>query len=121
MRERGSGSGKGGAPYRRAIGETIRHLRRARSWSLDRLGQAAQLSVSYLSELEHARKEPSGESLERLAAAFDLTLAELLETTARTLEPRPSLPPEALRDLDTAAVAELARYADWLRWRARNS
>ena len=106
-----------GAAYRLAVGATIHRLRGERGWSLGALGQRAGLSISYLSELEHGLKEPSGASLEALAAAFGLSLAELLQAVTQTLQPAPALPPGALRGLAEPELAELVHYADWLRWR----
>ncbi|HET7037975.1 MAG TPA: helix-turn-helix transcriptional regulator [Thermomicrobiaceae bacterium] len=106
-----------GDAYRLAVGETIRRLRGERGWSLGALGQRTGRSISYLSELEHGLKEPSGASLEALAAAFGLTLAELLGAVTQALQPGPALPPRVLRGLGEPELAELSRYADWLRWR----
>ncbi len=117
-----------GTSYREAVGRTLHGLRAERGWSLRALSERSGLSIAFLSEIERGLKEPSGTVLSELAAAFGVSLAELLGAVARDLTatavPRDliagRLPPDlraALAQLDEAALAEVTRYAEYLGWR----
>ncbi len=123
------GSPTGGEAYRLALGRAVHALRSARRWSLRVLSQRSGVSVPYLSEIERGRKEPSGDLLGQLAAAFGLSLADLLIAVARELDPRLAawdpavrLPPQlqaAIAGLSEEEQADLLRYVEFLRWRRR--
>ena len=53
--------------------------------TLKGLAERAGLSVVYLGEIERGKKYPSAPVLERLAAALDLALSDLLELVADEL------------------------------------
>ena len=114
--------------YREAVGRTLHRLRSDSGWTLRTLSERSGLSVAFLSEIERGLKEPSGSVLSQLSAAFGISLADLLGAVARALtetaaahEAVPErLPPDlraALAGLDGAELAELTRYAAYLRWR----
>lgn len=117
--------GERGESYREAVGATIRGLRLARGWSLRDLSQASGISVPYLSEIERGRKDPSGAVLAQLAEALDLPLGALLCEIGRAIDA--SYTPDgamsarqelraALEGLPEEDVAEVARFARYLRW-----
>ncbi|MDN5331041.1 MAG: hypothetical protein PWP45_266 [Tepidanaerobacteraceae bacterium] len=54
-------------------GKTIREFRKKRNMSLKELAQKANLSVSYLCEIERGKKHPSLEVIEKLAAALNIS------------------------------------------------
>jgi len=60
------------------LGRRVRHLRRARGWTLARLGEAAGMSPGQLSLVENGRREPRLSQLQRLAAALGSTATALL-------------------------------------------
>jgi transcriptional regulator with XRE-family HTH domain len=62
-----------------AIARNARDLRGARQWSLDHLAQRAGISKGMLVQIEQARTNPSIATLCRLADAFGVTLAQLVE------------------------------------------
>jgi len=106
-----------GSRYRIAIGQTIAANRAERRWSLRTFAETSGISLAYLSELENGRKEPSGATLEQLARAFDLPLADLLHRIADRLEesqPPPNIPTEGL---DRTEIEQIAGFAEWLRWK----
>lgn len=74
-----------------AIARNARELRTDRQWSLDQLAQRAAISKGMLVQIEQARTNPSIATLCRLADAFGVTLAELVEldvaTTVRVVDP----------------------------------
>ncbi len=125
-------SSASGTSYREAVGRTLRGLRAERGWSLRALSERAGLSIAFLSEIERGLKEPSGTVLSELAAAFGVSLADLLGAVARDLTatayPRDMLagrlPPDlraALAQLDEADLAEVTRYAEYLGWRKESA
>jgi transcriptional regulator with XRE-family HTH domain len=70
---------------REAVGEALRRRRQAQGRTLREVAAAAGVSLTYLSEVERGRKEPSSEVLEAICAALQLVLAELLFEVAETL------------------------------------
>lgn len=72
---------------REALGAVLRAERQRQSLSLRPLAARAGLAPAYLGEVERGLKEPSSETLARLAEALDLSLAELLRRAADALGP----------------------------------
>ncbi len=62
------------------LGERLREVRRARKRTLLQVAEATQLSVSYLSDLERGRTNPSIATLERLAGCYEVPLGDLLSS-----------------------------------------
>jgi transcriptional regulator with XRE-family HTH domain len=62
-----------------AAGRNVRSLRQARGWTLAALAARAGVSKGMVVELEQGRTNPSIATLCRLAAAFGVGLAQLLE------------------------------------------
>jgi transcriptional regulator with XRE-family HTH domain len=60
------------------VGSRIRDMRRARSFTLVQLAEAAELSHPFLSQLERGLASPSMASLERIARALGTSQVELL-------------------------------------------
>lgn len=65
-----------------AVGGRIRDMRRARSFTLVQLAEAAGLSHPFLSQLERGLASPSMASLERIARALGTSQVELLSVDA---------------------------------------
>ena len=62
----------------RLLGENVRRERRAQGMTQERLAIAAGMKQSYLSELEHGRRNPTVAALGRLAIALNVPPANLL-------------------------------------------
>lgn len=62
------------------LGARLKELRRQRGWSLDALGDASGVSRSMLSQIERGEANPTLAVAFRIAGAFGLSLAELVET-----------------------------------------
>jgi transcriptional regulator with XRE-family HTH domain len=63
----------------RDLGSRLKHLRAARSWSLEALANASGVSRSMLSQIEREQANPTLAVTLRIARAFGLSLGELLE------------------------------------------
>ena len=62
------------------LSKVVRSLRKARDMTQERLARKAGISQAYLSQLEAGdRKNPSLPTLKKLARAFGVPVAELLE------------------------------------------
>jgi transcriptional regulator with XRE-family HTH domain len=74
-----------------SLGERIRQLRKDRRWTLSDLSLRTELSVSYHSDIEKDRTDPSLKTLVKLADAFGLKVIEILYTVdlGETREPLP--------------------------------
>lgn len=60
-------------------GQQIRILREERGYTLQELAERAQLSLSYLSEIERGSKRPSLKTIDKLAQALDVPRSGLVE------------------------------------------
>lgn len=69
------------------IGEYIKQQRRARDWSLSDLEQVAGLSNGFLSDVENGKSDPSLNSLQLIAKAFDCGAGDLLVAAGYTVTP----------------------------------
>lgn len=65
----------------KVYGDRIRRLRQERGWSLQDLSERCHLSRGFLHDIEKGRKDPSVESLERIAQALNVSTAYLLGET----------------------------------------
>lgn len=64
-----------------AVAQHVRALRTARGWSLDELAGRSGVSKGMLVQIEAARTNPSVGTLVRIADAFGVTVARLVEQT----------------------------------------
>jgi len=73
-----------GTPVRNAarqlLARRLRVLRAPRGWSQEVLAQLSGLHRTYISSVERTQRNISIDNLEKLAAAFDLTVGDLLAT-----------------------------------------
>lgn len=60
-------------------GEYIRKLRQDKNFTLDEFSHKAELSVSYISEIERGSKKPSLKTLEKIARALNVPRGQLVE------------------------------------------
>jgi transcriptional regulator with XRE-family HTH domain len=58
--------------------DRLREIRQKRGVTLLQVAEAVKLSVSYLSDLERGRTKPSLDTLERLAAYYEMSVADLV-------------------------------------------
>jgi len=63
------------------IGAKIREVRESRKLSVRTLAASAGFSPSFISQIENKQASPSISSLERIAAALDITLAEFFSAS----------------------------------------
>jgi transcriptional regulator with XRE-family HTH domain len=64
------------------VGERIRLLRQQRGLSQERLAFNADMNTSFIGSIERGQKSPTIDSLEKIAAALDVTLEELFSFEA---------------------------------------
>jgi XRE family transcriptional regulator, regulator of sulfur utilization len=62
----------------RIFGATIRQLREAKSWSQEELAEQAGLNRSYVGEIERGKVVASIVTVDKLARAFNVPMANLL-------------------------------------------
>ena len=96
---------KAGSPDLATLGHRIRHFRGERGFTLDQLGDAIGLAGSQLSLIENGKREPKLSTLDALAAALDVELAELLAREAPS--PRAALELELGRAQSSPLYATL--------------
>lgn len=59
------------------IGARLRHYRTAKGFSIYKLSKETDISQNHISAIENDKRQPTVETLERLAAPMGITLAEL--------------------------------------------
>jgi transcriptional regulator with XRE-family HTH domain len=90
-----AGPGGGGdqeAVFLRALGRRLRLLRHTRELSQEELGEAARVSRSFVSLIEHGSHGVDVVRLLRLAAALGVSLPELVDVGAPVADRAEGLP-----------------------------
>ncbi|HXZ08587.1 MAG TPA: helix-turn-helix transcriptional regulator [Paraburkholderia sp.] len=70
----------------RHFGATVRELREARGWSQEQLAEQAGLNRSYVGEIERATVIASIVTVNKLALAFGVPIAQLLCSSFSTTD-----------------------------------
>jgi transcriptional regulator with XRE-family HTH domain len=65
-------------PTPQALGHAVRALRQARGLTLEALADQAGINVTYLSDIERGRGNPTIGKLGDLAIAFDIRVSEII-------------------------------------------
>lgn len=93
------------------IGSRIKYLREKRDWTQDRLAQEAEVSKSFISEVENDRRNPSSEKLLEIADVLGASLDFIMKGEGQT----PDGPPTPV-----TIPRELAEAAEEMHWPYRN-
>ncbi|WP_159672340.1 helix-turn-helix domain-containing protein, partial [Streptomyces mexicanus] len=81
------------------LGRSLLDLRNERGWSRKDLAERSGLSYPYISQLENGDREPSFDTLTKLAQAFGLTVDALLAPVTAPQPPGPSAAPGRQRHI----------------------
>ena len=63
---------------KKTTGERIREARKVKGWSQFKLGEALGVSQQMIAQFENSKKSPKVETLERIAAALEIPVTDLL-------------------------------------------
>jgi transcriptional regulator with XRE-family HTH domain len=77
-----------GAPPEIDVGARLRAIRHLRRATLKSVAERANLSESFLSQIERGKASPSVASLTRIAAVLGVTVADLFELHSARADPR---------------------------------
>ena len=69
-----------------SIGQTIKDIRKANKLTQVELAKKANISRSYLADIENDRYNASVDTLKSIASSLDVKLSELLEDTSSDIE-----------------------------------
>jgi transcriptional regulator with XRE-family HTH domain len=83
-----AGAGETAAPAEVDVGGRLRAIRHLRRATLKAVAERANLSESFLSQIERGKATPSVASLTRIAAALGVQVADLFESHATRADPR---------------------------------
>ncbi|UBV45394.1 helix-turn-helix domain-containing protein (plasmid) [Deinococcus taeanensis] len=99
--------------------ERLRELRQERGLRLKDVANVSGISVPYLSDLERGRTNPSLDTLQTLAAAYTITVHDLLESVEFYGSSTEGALPRGLADLlvDPALGPQIT--PDWIRTLSR--
>jgi transcriptional regulator with XRE-family HTH domain len=92
-----------------SIGARIKYLREGKSWTQERLAQEADVSKSFISEVENNRRNPSAEKLLDLATVLGASLDFIMTGKTDGL-PESSALPTVTIPRELAAAAEERRW-----------
>lgn len=67
------------AKIRKKFGKRLKVLRSRYELTQEQLGERSGLHYNYIGNIETGRQNPTLETLEKLAQAFDITMSELFE------------------------------------------
>ena len=90
------------------IGCRIRYFRKLKGWSQETLALQADMNPAFLGHLERGLKSPTVKTLEKIAAALDISMAELFSEPQPISDEKEALLTE-LRDLLQGLSAESLR------------
>ncbi|RTR25394.1 helix-turn-helix domain-containing protein [Deinococcus radiophilus] len=99
--------------------ERLRELRSERKLRLKDVSEVAEISVPYLSDLERGRTNPSLDTLQTLAAAYGISVHDLLEGVEFYGESGEGALPKGLADLIADPVLGAQLSPDWVRTLSR--
>ena len=99
--------------------ERLRELRSERKLRLKDVSQVAEISVPYLSDLERGRTNPSLETLQTLAAAYGISVHDLLQGVEFYGDSGSGALPRGLADLKADPVLGAEITDDWVRTLSR--
>lgn len=94
-------------PFAKIVGARVRELRKEKEWSFDAFVEEVGLGRGYVSELERGMVVPTITSLEKVARALELSVADLV--IGDSLRERLFA---ATRDLDDRQVAALLKQIE---------
>ena len=69
------------------VGERIRNFRKEKGWSQEELADNANLHTTYIGQLERGEKNPTLESIEKIANALGISLEELFRAIQPNILP----------------------------------
>lgn len=100
------------------IGEKVKSLRKQSNMSLRELAQNTGLSKTTLSDLENGTKNPSLDTVEKIATAFGLTSSDLLQKTDN-----PEELVSSAKDSSSELLAGLSKSGDLIKvlYRAKDA
>lgn len=99
--------------------ERLRELRSERKLRLKDVSQVAEISVPYLSDLERGRTNPSLETLQTLAAAYEISVHDLLQGVEFYGDSGAGGLPRGLAELKDDPVLGTEITDDWVRTLSR--
>jgi len=91
------------------VGERIKQLRKEKNLTLRELSQKADISISFLSDIENGRSNPSLERLKDIAEALGTTVSYLLGEA-----PNPYIPEEYTQK-HKVTKRDLMQYEDFIK------
>lgn len=96
--------------YLSAMKLRVKELRQNRGWTVQQLADAVGLSKSYVNDLENGKRRANSYRLEKFAAAFDVSLYDLIDDGSLSQDQRKLLVDfEAMTAENRAILLETAR------------
>ena len=96
------------------LGRRIRSLRKAKKWTLEKLGEKAATNHKHIGEIERGQQNPSYAVLVKIATALDVELPELFRFESEELN-RKEVEKEIVRIVKSIPEEDLSQLLSVLR------
>ena len=81
------------------FGKRVRHLRKARGWTLEELAGRSEMDSSYLAAIERGEKNLTVEFVEKIASGFEIEPHQLFLFSNESLKPEKEILGDKVKDL----------------------
>lgn len=96
------------------VGDRIRDLRSGRNWSQEELADRANLSRSFMGEIERGQASATIESLEKIATALEITLEDMFRNLQPTTDSKLALLMSKMDGLSAESLQEFLDFVETL-------
>lgn len=102
------------------VGERIRDIRNGRNWSQEELADRANISRSYMGEIERGQSSATIESLEKITDALEISLEDLFKNLKPQSNSQLTLLINKINILNTKNLEEILDFIEVLyRWKTK--
>lgn len=91
---------------KRAVGDRIKDLRNGRGWSQEELADQANVSRSFMGEIERGQASPTIESLDKITNALEITLEDLFRNLQPSVDSKLAILMDKINGLSTESLKD---------------
>lgn len=99
---------------KKVTGDRIRNLRNGRGWSQEELADKANVSRSFMGEIERGQASATIESLEKITNALEITLEDLFRNLQSPSESKLALVMDKINKLGAENLKEMIDFMEVL-------
>jgi len=99
---------------KKVVGDKIKDLRNGRSWSQEELADKANVSRSFMGEIERGQANATIESLEKITNALEITLEDFFKNLQPSTDSKLALLMDKMNRLDVESLKDLLDFMETL-------